>query len=93
MRFLIVGGVTSLNYYLMGRPEIKTPEQLKGGSVAISRFGSSADFIARYALSKIRPESRKGCHDCSNRQHYRAGGRCFDRASAGDGLLSGPRQA
>src|SRR4249919_521370 len=23
---LILGGVTSLNYYLMGRPEIKTPE-------------------------------------------------------------------
>jgi NitT/TauT family transport system substrate-binding protein len=35
---IIAGGVTSLNYYLMGRPEIKTPEQLKGGSVAISRF-------------------------------------------------------
>ncbi len=50
---LVVGGVTSLNYYLMGRPEIKTPEQLKGGSVAISRFGSSSDFIARYALSRI----------------------------------------
>src|SRR4030095_1407647 len=50
---LIVGGVTSLNYYLMGRPDIKTAEQLKGGSVAISRFGSSSDFIARYALQKI----------------------------------------
>ena len=50
---LIVGGVTSLNYYLLSRSEIKTPEQLKGGSVAISRFGSSSDFIARYALSKI----------------------------------------
>jgi NitT/TauT family transport system substrate-binding protein len=50
---LIAGGVTSLNYYLMSRREIKTPEQLKGGSVAISRFGSSSDFIARYALSKI----------------------------------------
>src|SRR6476660_7222364 len=50
---LVVGGVTSLNYYLMGRPEIKTPEQLKGGSVAISRFGSSSDFIARYALQKV----------------------------------------
>jgi NitT/TauT family transport system substrate-binding protein len=50
---LIVGGVTSLNYYLMGRPEIKTAEQLKGGSVAISRFGSSSDFIARYALQKV----------------------------------------
>jgi NitT/TauT family transport system substrate-binding protein len=50
---LIVGGVTSLNYYLLSRSEIKTPEQLKGGTVAISRFGSASDFIARYALSKI----------------------------------------
>ncbi len=50
---LIAGGVTSLNYYLLGRPDIKTPEQLKGGSVAISRFGSSSDFIARYALQKV----------------------------------------
>ena len=50
---LVVGGVTSLNYYLLGRPEIKTAEQLRGGSVAISRFGSSSDFIARYALQKV----------------------------------------
>jgi ABC-type nitrate/sulfonate/bicarbonate transport system substrate-binding protein len=50
---LIAGGVTSLNYYLLSRSEIKTPEQLKGGSVAISRFGSASDFIARYALSKV----------------------------------------
>ena len=50
---LIAGGVTSLNYYLLSRSEIKTPEQLKGGTVAISRFGSASDFIARYALSKI----------------------------------------
>ncbi|HEY2988136.1 MAG TPA: ABC transporter substrate-binding protein [Candidatus Binatia bacterium] len=50
---VIAGGVTSLNYYLMSRPDIKTAEQLKGGTVAISRFGSSSDFIARYALQKI----------------------------------------
>jgi NitT/TauT family transport system substrate-binding protein len=50
---IIAGGVTSLNYYLQSRADIKTPEQLKGGSVAISRFGSSSDFIARYALTKI----------------------------------------
>jgi len=37
----------------MAQPQIKTPEQLKGGSVAISRFGSASDFIARFALSKI----------------------------------------
>jgi NitT/TauT family transport system substrate-binding protein len=50
---LIVGGITSLNYYLMAQSHIKTPEQLKGGSVAISRFGAASDFIARFALSKI----------------------------------------
>lgn len=50
---IIAGGVTSLNYYLQSRADIKTPEQLKGGSVAVSRFGSSSDFIARYALTKI----------------------------------------
>jgi NitT/TauT family transport system substrate-binding protein len=50
---LIVGGITSLNYYLMAQPQIKTAEQLRGGSVAISRFGSASDFIARFALSKI----------------------------------------
>ena len=50
---LIAGGVTSLNYYLLSRSEIKTSEQLKGGTVAISRFGSASDFIARFALSKI----------------------------------------
>ena len=50
---VIAGGVTSLNYYLMSKPEIKTAEQLKGGTVAISRFGSSSDFIARYALQRI----------------------------------------
>ncbi|MBI3058089.1 MAG: ABC transporter substrate-binding protein [Deltaproteobacteria bacterium] len=50
---MVAAGMTSLNYLLMGRPDIKTPEQLKGGSVAISRFGSSSDFIARYALAKI----------------------------------------
>jgi NitT/TauT family transport system substrate-binding protein len=50
---MVAGGITSLNYWLMGRPDVKTPEQLKGGSVAISRFGSATDFIARFALQKI----------------------------------------
>ena len=71
---LIAGGVTSLNYYLLSRPEIKSPEQLKGGSVAISRFGSSSDFIARYALSKSRFDSGQRRHDRPDRQHHRARG-------------------
>src|SRR6266545_2180623 len=50
---IVAGGATSLDYWLMSRPEIKRPEQLKGGSVAISAFGTASDFVARYALGKI----------------------------------------
>jgi NitT/TauT family transport system substrate-binding protein len=37
----------------MSRPEIKTAEQLKGGSVAIATFGGQADFISRIALQRL----------------------------------------
>ncbi len=50
---MIAGGVTTLDYWMLSRPEVKTAEQLKGGAVAISRFGSSSDFIVRYALQRI----------------------------------------
>src|SRR5206468_11949306 len=50
---MVAGGATSLDYWLMSLPEIKKPDQLKGGSVAISRFGTASDFVARYALSRI----------------------------------------
>jgi len=49
----VAAGMTSLNYVLMGKPGVKTTEQLRGGTVAISRFGSATDSIARFALGKI----------------------------------------
>jgi NitT/TauT family transport system substrate-binding protein len=49
----VAAGVTSLNYVLMGKSGVKTTEQLKGGTLAISRFGSATDTIARYALRRI----------------------------------------
>jgi NitT/TauT family transport system substrate-binding protein len=49
---LIAGGTVTLDYWLMSRADIKDPE-LRGGSVAISRFGSVSDFIARFALQRI----------------------------------------
>lgn len=49
----VAGGTVTLDWWLMSRPEIKTPAQLKGGSVAISRFGSVSDFVARFSLQKI----------------------------------------
>ena len=56
----VAAGITSLNYVLMGRPGVKTTEQLKGGTVAISRFGSATDSIARFALKKIGLTPGKG---------------------------------
>jgi ABC-type nitrate/sulfonate/bicarbonate transport system substrate-binding protein len=49
----IAAGTTSLNYVLMGKPGVKATEQLKGGTLAISRFGSATDSIARFALRRI----------------------------------------
>src|SRR5690242_924111 len=49
----VAAGITSLNYVLMGKPGVKSSDQLKGGTVAISRFGSATDTIARFALKKI----------------------------------------
>ncbi|HEX9143421.1 MAG TPA: ABC transporter substrate-binding protein [Candidatus Binatia bacterium] len=49
----VAAGMISLNYVLMGKPGVKSTEQLKGGSLAISRFGSATDSIARFALKKI----------------------------------------
>ena len=49
----VVGGITTLDYWLMTQPQIKTAEQLKGGSIAVARFGGAADFVARYALARL----------------------------------------
>lgn len=49
----VASGVISLNYVLMGKEGVKTAEQLKGGTLAISRFGSATDSIARFALRRL----------------------------------------
>jgi ABC-type nitrate/sulfonate/bicarbonate transport system substrate-binding protein len=50
---MITGGTTTINYWLMTRPETKSPDQLKGGSIAIGSFGTTTDFAARFALKKF----------------------------------------
>jgi len=49
----VVGGITTLDYWLMSQPEIKSAAQLKGGTIAVARFGGAADFVARYALPRL----------------------------------------
>ena len=50
---MIVGGVVIADWWLMARADIKTPEQLKGGSVAITTFGGLSDSFARIALKRL----------------------------------------
>jgi NitT/TauT family transport system substrate-binding protein len=51
---MIAGGIVVTEWWLMTRSDIKTAEQLKGGSVGIgASFGGLADFMARIALKKL----------------------------------------
>src|SRR5262245_34992476 len=50
---MIAGGSVTAEQTLMSQPEIKSAAQLKGGSVAIARFGGLADFMTRIALQKL----------------------------------------
>ena len=50
---MIAGGRVTVDQWLISRPEIKTAEQLKGGSIAIAVFGGLGDFLTRIALQKL----------------------------------------
>ncbi len=49
---IIAGFLNTMTYKLMVAKDIANPEQLKGKTLAVSRFGSSSDFATRYALDK-----------------------------------------
>jgi len=48
---VIAGGIERLNYMLIVAPKIRTPQDLKGKCVGISRFGSLTDFALGDALT------------------------------------------
>lgn len=50
---IIAGAVHKLPYQIVARPEIKSAADLKGKRVAISRFGSSSEWLIRLGLSKL----------------------------------------
>jgi NitT/TauT family transport system substrate-binding protein len=50
---IIIGGLVNIiDFSIITAPEIKKPQDLKGKKLAVSRFGSSTDFVIRYALEK-----------------------------------------
>src|SRR5215471_8610345 len=50
---MVAGGVVIAEWWLMTRPDIRTAEQLKGGSAAIALFGGLGDFMTRIALKRL----------------------------------------
>jgi len=50
---IIASFLNTFPYSLISLPEIKRVEQLKGGKVAVSRFGSATDLSVRMALAKV----------------------------------------
>ena len=55
---IVAGGLNFIPDKLIARPEIKSPEDLKGKRIAISRFGSSSEVNLRICLEKlgVKPE-------------------------------------
>ena len=51
--FIVDSLVNTLPYYIIGKPEIKSPEALKGRTLATHIPGTSADFAVRLALRKF----------------------------------------
>lgn len=50
----IINSLTNtLPYYIIGKPEIKSPEQLRGRSAAVHIPGTAADFALRLALKGV----------------------------------------
>jgi ABC-type nitrate/sulfonate/bicarbonate transport system substrate-binding protein len=49
---MIAGVINTLTFKFYVDKNLKQPEQLRGKSVAVTRFGSSTDFALRYALEK-----------------------------------------
>jgi NitT/TauT family transport system substrate-binding protein len=50
---IIAGGINFIPNKLLVRPDITSPEGLKGKRIAISRFGSASDYATQIALEKL----------------------------------------
>ncbi len=56
---VLVGGVKSLlTHSILAKPDIKTPEQLRGKRIGVSRFGSNPHYFAVQALRHYGLDSR-----------------------------------
>jgi NitT/TauT family transport system substrate-binding protein len=50
---MFMGLINTMPFYLMAHRDIAAPAQLKGKKIGVSTLGSSSDFAARFALTKL----------------------------------------
>ena len=51
---VMISRLQNIMAYILGaKPEIQKPEDIKGKKLAVSRFGSTSDFVAEYALKHL----------------------------------------
>ena len=56
---VIGNNVNKMIFSIHTKPEVKTVEELRGKRIGVSRFGSSSDVSARYALRKFNLDPQK----------------------------------
>jgi len=50
--YFIAGMINTFPFSILSRPEIRTPQELRGKKILISRYGSSSDTAVRVAVEK-----------------------------------------
>ncbi len=50
---IVAGGINFFPFKLVVRPQVKSPADLRGKKIAVSRFGSASDYAAQIALEQI----------------------------------------
>ena len=50
--YFIAGMINTFPFSILARPEIRTPQELRGKKIVISRYGSSSDTAVRVAVEK-----------------------------------------
>ncbi len=50
--YFVAGMINTFPFSILSRPEIRTPQELRGKKIVISRYGSSSDTAVRAAVEK-----------------------------------------
>ena len=65
---MITGGFNLFAFKLIGRPELRDVQDLRGKKISISQFGSATDFAVQASLEKVRRRPQTGDGDSARRQ-------------------------